>query len=55
MTQNFHVAKNQTNKEGQYVPRDKAVEDIQRILNGQYDDVPDSKFMFIGSSVDLNL
>jgi F-type H+-transporting ATPase subunit beta len=53
MTQNFHVAKNQTNKEGQYVPRDKTVDDVQRILDGQYDDVPDSKFMFIGSTEDL--
>lgn len=54
MTQNFYVAENQTGKSGTYVPRDKTVNDVQAILRGDFDEIPDSKFMFIGSTEDLN-
>ncbi|MCA9389949.1 F0F1 ATP synthase subunit beta [candidate division WWE3 bacterium] len=54
MTQNFFVAENQTGKPGTYVPREKTVNDVQALLKGDFDETPDSKFLFIGSTDDFN-
>lgn len=48
MTQNFTVVASQTGMEGTYVSREKAVEGAKRIMDGEFDDVSEDKFMFIG-------
>lgn len=49
MTQNFFVTENQTGKKGVFVPRLTTVEDVNALLNGEYDNVSDEKFSYIGS------
>jgi len=49
MTQSFFVTENQTDRRGQYVKLESTVADVRAILDGKYDGVPESKFMFIGS------
>lgn len=53
MTQSFFVTENQTGRKGVYVTRETAVEDLNSILKGEYDNVTDDKFMFIGSLGDI--
>lgn len=53
MTQSFFVAENQTGRKGVYVPRKTTVEDVNAILNGIYDDVPEEKFLYIGSAKEI--
>ncbi|MFZ5425322.1 MAG: F0F1 ATP synthase subunit beta [Patescibacteria group bacterium] len=53
MTQNFFVAENQTGTPGQYVPLDRAVRDVRRILDGELDDITEDKFLFIGTLDDI--
>lgn len=53
MTQPFFVAENQTGRPGKYVPRLTAVQDVGDILAGRYDEIPEEKFMFIGSAKEL--
>jgi len=48
MTQNFTVVSGQTGMEGAFVPRAKAVEGVRRIMSGEFDDLSEDKFMFIG-------
>lgn len=54
LTQYFFTAEKQTGRKGSYVPLAKALEDIDGILNGKYDEVPEDKFLFIGSLDELN-
>ena len=49
MTQRFFVAADQGGSEGVFVPRAQAVLDLQAIMAGKYDSVPEEKFRFIGS------
>lgn len=49
MTQSFFVAEKQTGRKGFYADRKTTVSDVNAILNGQYDNVTDQKFMYIGS------
>ncbi len=49
MTQSFFVAENQTGRKGVYVSRQTTVEDVNAILSGQYDEIPEEKFLYIGS------
>lgn len=49
MTQNFTVVAGQTGLEGVYVPRQKSVDGAKRIMAGEFDDVSEDKFMFIGA------
>ena len=49
LTQYFFTAEKQTGKKGSYVPLNKSLEDIDKIVSGKVDDVPEDKFMFIGS------
>ena len=53
MTQNFFVTEEQTGQKGTYVPRQTTVEDVSSILNGEYDEISDEKFMNIGSIKDI--
>ncbi|GIW60425.1 MAG: ATP synthase subunit beta [Patescibacteria group bacterium] len=54
MTQNFYVASAQTGRPGVYVPVQKTVEGVKKILDGYYDDVPEDKFLNIASIDDIN-
>lgn len=53
MTQSFFVTENQTGRNGVYVTRETAIKDLDSILKGEYDNVGDDKFMFIGSLADI--
>lgn len=53
LTQYFYTAEKQTGREGKYVPLEKSLEDIDAIISGKVDDIPEDKFMFIGSLEDL--
>lgn len=53
MTQNFFVTENQTGKKGAYVPRSTTVEDVNALLNGEYDSLSEEKFSYIGSLKEL--
>jgi len=54
MTQNFYVASAQTGRPGVYVTVDKTIEGVKNIMDGNYDDVPEDKFMNIGSIDEIN-
>jgi F-type H+-transporting ATPase subunit beta len=49
MTQNFFVAQEQTKRTAAYVPLLDVVKDVTGILDGTYDDIPESKFLFIST------
>lgn len=53
MSQSFYVAENQTGRKGVYVPTTDTVRDVHDILEGVYDEVPEEKFLYIGSAKDL--
>ncbi|MEK7502664.1 MAG: F0F1 ATP synthase subunit beta [Patescibacteria group bacterium] len=53
MTQSFYVVQNQTGRPGVYVPRLTTVSDVNDIISGKYDEIPEEKFMFIGSAKEL--
>lgn len=53
MTQSFFVTQKQSGRPGVYVARETTVQDVNDILNGDYDDISDEKFMFIGSAKEL--
>lgn len=53
MTQSFFVVEDQTGREGRYVPREKTISGVIEILSGRLDDIPDEKFLYIGSLDDL--
>jgi len=55
MTQNFFVAENQTGKKGAFVSVRDTISNVKDILDGKYDGVEESKFLYIGSLADLNL
>lgn len=48
LTQPFHSMENQTGRPGVYVPMEKTVEDIAKIIAGDMDKVGDEKFLYIG-------
>ncbi len=54
MTQNFYVATAQTGRPGVYVSVDKTVEGVKSIMDGNYDDVPEDKFLNIASIDDIH-
>lgn len=53
MTQNFHVAESQTGRPGKRVSLEATVKDVNSIIEGNYDDVSEDKFLFIGSAEDI--
>lgn len=49
MTQSLHVIESQTGEKGQYIPLKTTLEDVNEILKGTFDEVPEEKFLYIGS------
>lgn len=49
MTQHFFVSEAQTGQKGKYVDTKTAVLDLKGIIEGEYDHIPEEKFLFIGS------
>ena len=49
MSQPFFVAEAQTGRPGYYVERQQTVKDVQAIMRGDVDDIPESDFMNIGA------
>lgn len=49
MTQNFFVAESQRGEKGDYVPVKTTVEDVNAIIVGKYDEVPEERFLYKGS------
>lgn len=49
LTQPFFMVEAQTGKKGVYIRRETTIKDIEMLLSGSLDNVPDDKFMFIGS------
>jgi F-type H+-transporting ATPase subunit beta len=48
LTQPFFAAEVQTGRPGVFVPRERTIADIRRILNGQLDTTPASSLLYIG-------
>jgi F-type H+/Na+-transporting ATPase subunit beta len=55
LTQPLFVAAEQTGKEGKYVKRETMLEDIEIILSGKLLDIPEERFLYIGSLKDGGL
>ena len=53
MTQKFFVIENQKDRGGQFIPVATTVNDVEGIIRGKFDDVPDEKFLFIGSASEI--
>ena len=53
MTQRFFVAAAQKGSPGKYVNIATTVADVEAILSGKYDEVPEEKFMFVGSVTEI--
>lgn len=53
MTQRFFVASGQRGKEGVTVPIETIVHDVEGIMEGRYDRIPEESFLFIGSMEEL--
>ena len=53
MTQNFYVVEDQTNHPGQYVKKEKTIEGVKKIIEGQFDNLSDNRFLYIGTINDL--
>jgi len=49
MTQSFFVMEDQTGVPGQYVPLSETIADVSKILSGKWDDLPEDKFLYIGT------
>jgi F-type H+-transporting ATPase subunit beta len=48
LTQPFFVTESQSGRKGVYVPRQTTIKDIKNILKGNYDNISEDKFLFIG-------
>jgi len=55
MTQNLFVITDQTGVPGQYVKREKTIEGIRKILDGELDSVPENAFFNIGTIDELKI
>lgn len=53
LTQFFYTTEKQTGRKGVYVPIETALKDIDGIISGEYDEISEDKFMFIGSCDEL--
>lgn len=49
LTQNFYVTIEQKGEEGDFVPLETAIKDLDSIIDGKYDHITEEKFMYIGS------
>src|SRR3989344_1472296 len=54
MTQSFYVVEDQTHHPGVYVPREKTVGDVTRILAGEFDNRSPEEFLYISTTEDLH-
>ncbi len=54
MTQRFFSAEEQNGQGGTYIPLKTTIADVRAILDGQYDSMPEEKFLFIGQMKDIN-
>lgn len=54
MTQPLYVVEGQTRRPGVYVPREKTVEDVTKILAGEFDTRSPDEFLYIGSCSELH-
>jgi F-type H+-transporting ATPase subunit beta len=54
-TQPMFVAENYTNIAGKFVLLDDVLNDVEGILNGKYDNVDESRFLYIGSIKELGI
>ena len=52
LSQPFSVAEQFTGIEGKYVPLQETVRSFKEILEGKYDDLPESAFLFVGTVED---
>ncbi len=53
MSQPFSVAEQFTGMEGKYLPLTETIQGFRGILDGQYDDIPESCFLFCGGIEDV--
>lgn len=53
LTQPLHTAEFATGIPGKYVPKNKTVDDFERIVNGECDDIPDQAFYMVGTLEDV--
>ena len=49
LSQPFTVAEQFTGMTGKYVPIKETVRGFKEILDGKYDDIPESAFLFVGT------
>lgn len=52
LSQPFNVAEVFSGVPGQYVPVSKTIEDFEKILNGDYDNLPEQAFLLVGTIED---
>ena len=55
MSQNLFVIESQTGVSGQYVKKEKTIEGVRKILEGELDGVPEEKLLNIGDLDDLKI
>ncbi len=53
MSQPFHVAESFTGQQGVYVPLEKTVDSVERILGGECDSIPEQYFLMSGTVDDV--
>ena len=53
MSQPFHVAESFTGQKGIYVPLEKTVDSVERILSGECDNIPEQYFLMSGTIDDV--
>ncbi len=53
MTQSFHVAAEQTGRPGEFVALKDTVIGVSDIINGKFDQVPEEKFLYIGTTAGI--
>lgn len=53
MTQRFFGVDNQNSSLGKFVPVGSTVNDVEGIIRGKFDSIPESKFLFIGTTADI--
>ena len=53
MSQPFHVAESFTGQQGMYVPLEKTVDSVERILSGECDNIPEQYFLMSGTIDDV--
>ncbi|HWA51568.1 MAG TPA: F0F1 ATP synthase subunit beta [Patescibacteria group bacterium] len=55
MTQSFFATESQKNQPGKFVTREACVNDVRSILSGKFDNVPEEKFLYLGTLSEIKL